>query len=61
MLCNLDTALERLEQVSLKLKSRKCAFVKTSVIFVGNIFSDKGISTDSEKLRRIIEWLRLHN
>ena len=61
MLGRLDTALERLGQANLKLKTSKCAFGKTSVNFLGHVISDKGISTDPEKLRRIQVWPRLHN
>ena len=61
MLGRLDTALDRLGQANLKLKSSKCVFGKTSVNFLGHVISDKGISTDSEKLRRIKEWPRPHN
>ena len=61
MLGRLDTALERLGHANLKLKPSKCAFGKTSVSFLGHVISDKGISTDPEKLRRIQEWPRPHN
>ena len=61
MLCRLDTALERLIQANLKLKPSKCAFGKTSVSYLGHIISDKVISTEPEKHRRIQEWLRPHN
>ena len=61
MLNRLDTALERLEQANLKLRPSKCAFGKTSVIFLGHVITDKGISTDPEKLSRIQEWPRPHN
>ena len=61
MLGRLDTALERFEQANLKLKPSKCAFGKTSVTFLGHVISDKGISTDPEKLSRIQEWPRPQN
>ena len=48
MLNRLDTALERLEQANRKLKPTKCAFGKTSVTFLVDVISDKGISTDPE-------------
>ena len=35
----LNTTLERLEQANLILKLSKCAFKKTSVIFVGYVIS----------------------
>ena len=53
MLGRLDTAIERLGKANLKLKPSKCAFGKTSVSFLGHVISDKGISTDPEKLLHI--------
>ena len=61
MLGRLDTALERLGQVNFKLQPSKCAYGKTSVNIFGHVISDKGISTNPEKLCRIKEWPRLHN
>ena len=61
MLRRLNLALERLEKANLKLKPSKCSFGKQSVSFLGHVISDKGISTDPEKLRRIQEWPRPHN
>ena len=53
MLGRFDTALERLGQANFKLNASKCGFGRTLVNFVGDVISDKGISTDSEKLLRI--------
>lgn len=52
----LAAVLKRVESASLKLKPSKCAFGKKSVSFLGHIISDKGISTDPEKLKKIQEW-----
>lgn len=57
----LDLALKRLKSANLKLKPSKCAFGKKSVSFLGHVISDKGISTDPEKLKRIQEWPRPRN
>ena len=57
----LDMALKRLEAANLKLKPSKCGFGKKSASFLGHIISDKGISTDPEKLKRIQEWPRPRN
>ena len=54
----LESVLKRLQDANLKLKPSKCAFGKKSVNFLGHIISDKGISTDPEKLKRIQEWPR---
>ena len=61
MLGPLDTEIERLGQANLNLKPRIRIWKKTSVNFLGHVISDKGISTDPEKLRRIKKWPRLHN
>ena len=61
MLGRLDTALERLGQANLKLKPSNCAFGKTSVNYLGDAISDKEITTDQEKLRRIQKWPPPHN
>ena len=61
MLVRVGTALDHLGQANLKLKPSKCVFGKTSVNFLGYVISNKGISTDPEKLRLIKEWLRPHN
>ena len=52
----LDLVLKRLKSANLKLKPSKCAFGKKSATFLGHIISEKGISTDPEKLKRIQEW-----
>ena len=57
----LESVLKRLQNTNLKLKPTKCYFGKMSVAFLGHIISDKGISTDSEKLKRIQEWPRPRN
>ena len=50
-----------MQNANLKLKLTKCFFGKKSVAFHGNIISDKGISTDPEKPKRIQEWPRSRN
>ena len=49
----LDLALIRLKNANLKLKTSKCLFGQCSLTFLGHIISDKGISTDHAKLKRI--------
>ena len=60
-LSRLSIALQRLRSANLKQKPTKCAFGKRSVLFLGHIISDKGISTDPDKLKRIQEWPRPRN
>ena len=57
----LDLALRRLKNANLKLKPSKCSFGQRSVTFLGNIISDKRISTDPEKLKRIQTWPQPRN
>ena len=52
-LSRLRHALQRLRSANLKLKPTKCAFEKRSVSFLGHIISDKGLSTNPDKLKRI--------
>ena len=54
----LDSVLARLRNANLKLKPSKRSFGKRSVSFLGHIISERGISTDPDKLKRIQEWLR---
>ena len=60
-LSRLGNALQRLRSAKLKLKPTKCAFGKRSDSFLGHIISDKGISTDLKKLKRIQGWPRPRN
>ena len=57
----LELALKRLKNANLKLKPSKCSFGQRSVTFLGHIISDKGISTDPAKLKRIQEWPQPRN
>ena len=57
----LESVWKRLHNANLKLKPSKCSFGKKSVAFLAHIISDKGISTDPEKLKRIQEWPRPRN
>jgi len=52
----LVVVLNRLRLAGLKLKPEKCAFFQKSVLFLGHVISEKGISTDPEKTRVISEW-----
>ncbi|KAK9688310.1 RNase H-like domain found in reverse transcriptase [Popillia japonica] len=48
-----ESVLERLKQSGLTLNERKCAFKKTSIHFLGFIFSDKGIVPDPKTVEAI--------
>ena len=54
----LDSVLARLRNANLKLKPSKCSFGRRSVSFLGHIISERCISTDPDKLKRIQEWPR---
>ena len=43
------------ESKNLKLNPEKCHFANTEISFLGHIVSDKGISTDPEKVRAVAE------
>jgi transposase InsO family protein len=49
-------ALERLRQNKLHAKLSKCEFGKTSVVFVGHVISDQGISADPTKTAALRNW-----
>ena len=57
----LELALKRLKNANLILKPSKSSFGQRSVTFLGHIISDKGISTDPAKLKRIQEWPQQRN
>ena len=48
--------LSRLREAGLKLKPRKCKLLCEQVRFLGHVVSVKGVSTDPEKIRAIIDW-----
>ena len=48
--------LQRLGEVNLKLKPSKCVLLQKEVNFLGHVVSAKGVSTDPEKIKLIVEW-----
>ena len=52
----IETVLERLQSVNLRLNSEKCSWFKKSVRFLGHIISEDGIATDNEKLKVVRDW-----
>ena len=57
----LKSVIKRLQKSNLKLKPSKWFFGKKSVAFIEYIISDKGISRNPEKLKRIQEMPRPRN
>jgi hypothetical protein len=52
----LEKVLCQLEAANLKLKPSKCKLFRDMVKFLGHVVNKDGISTDSEKLRKVAEW-----
>ena len=55
-LAHLRLVFERLRAAKVKLKRKKCSFLKQSVNFLGHVVSAKGIEKDPEKTRVVREW-----
>ena len=56
MLDQIELVFDRLKQFNLKIKSKKCQFFNTSVLFLGNILSANGISANPEKVEKVKTW-----
>ena len=50
---NLAKVLDRLETANLRLKKKKCSFLKRSIQFLGHTISDKGLQPTGEKVQAI--------
>ena len=57
----LEIVLQRLRECRLKLAAEKCEFLKKKVKYVGYIVSEDGISTDPDKVEKILDWPRPTN
>ena len=55
-LLNLQSVFERLRDAGLKLKPKKCAFLKSEVRYLGHVVSREGISTDPAKIDKVADW-----
>ena len=53
---NLSAVFERLLSAGLKLKPRKCKLFAREVEYLGHIVSEKGISTDPNKIEAVKTW-----
>ena len=49
----ISEVFKRLEKANLKLKLKKCEFLKTRVKYLGHVISDKGLEPDPEKVVKI--------
>ena len=52
----LRVVLKRLQDAKLKVKPEKCKFAYTSVLFLGHVVNNKGISPDPSKTDKILKW-----
>ena len=52
----LRVVLKRLQDAKLKVKPEKCKFAYTSVLFLGHVVNNKGISPDPSKTDEILKW-----
>ena len=51
---HLQAVFQRLTEIHLKLKPKKCHFFQKQVSFLGHMVSEEGISTDPEKDQKIV-------
>ena len=51
----LGEVLARLEAAGLRLKQEKCAFMLSSVDYLGHVISAEGLSPNPEKIRAIVD------
>lgn len=56
MLQRLAQVFERLRQANLKLKPTKCCLFRRQVAYLGHIVSERGITTDPQKVQKIQQW-----
>ena len=52
----LEEILTKLESAGLKLKPSKCCLFENKIKYLGHILSKDGISTDSDKIQKILDW-----
>ena len=52
----LGVVLGRLQHEGLKVKLSKCAFFQQEVSYLGHVISDKGVSTDPNKVKAVSSW-----
>lgn len=53
---NLQNVFKRLRRAGLKLKLKKCAFLKKEVLYLEHLVSRVGISTDPSKINKVTNW-----
>ena len=51
-----DLVLNKLRQHGLKIRLKKCQFLRQEVKYLGHVVSSEGVKTNPEKIRAIAEW-----
>ncbi|KAH7700597.1 gagpol and env protein precursor, partial [Aphelenchoides avenae] len=51
-----EKVLTNLREYNLRLKPKKCAFLKTETAFLGHVLSSEGLKTDAEKIEKILAY-----
>ena len=53
---NLENVFQRLRSAGLKLKPKKCTFMRKEVLYLGHLVSREGIATDPGKISKVAGW-----
>ena len=56
MLDQIHLVFDRLKKFNLNIKPKKCQFFSTSVLFLGHVLSDEGISANPDKVDKVKTW-----
>ena len=56
MVENITKVLDRIVSAGLKLKQKKCVLFSHKVLYLGHVITEKGISTDPEKVAVVQNW-----
>ena len=56
MLDQNELVFNRLKQLNLKIKPKKCQFFNASVLFLGHVLLANGISDNTEKVEKVKIW-----
>ncbi|KAH7723371.1 gagpol and env protein precursor [Aphelenchoides avenae] len=51
-----EKVLTKLREYNLRLKPKKCAFLKTETAFLGHVISSEGLKVDAEKIEKILAY-----
>ena len=58
MITNLSRVVVRIVSAGLKLKPNKCVLFSSKVLYLGHVITEKGVSTDPEKVAAVQNWLK---